>query len=322
MSSVVVPLASTRQPYTGMLLALWSLFCLRVLGQVLVMFKRVTFLPAKEEWFSGLMPYPKLLVSQILIILVYGRVCFDLTVGSGWFAVPSAGFGRGLLRFGCAYLGLMLVRYVIRMSLYSKERWVGGCIPIFFHWVLSLFLVVLGLFNLEGSSNGLSGRAVLLTLGRGWIALVLPGILLWAAYMMAPSIFGWCLSLGRSTFAVRVEKQVRISGVAGGEVLVDLFRPYRTIRTPAILLQLMPPNTFRDDLWAGVIAKMWAERGYTVGIVRAPSLAEEVSEWLKRQDWFDGRKVIWTAGMAREVIGQIRQGRLPGDECGCPTSRF
>ena len=305
-----------------MLLALWFLFCLRVLGQVLVMFKRVTFLPAKEEWFSGLMPYPKLLASQILIIVVYGKVCFDLTVGRGWFAVPSVGFGRGLLRFGCAYLGLMLVRYVIRMSLYPKERWVGGCIPVFFHWVLSLFLVGLGLFNVEGSSNGLSGHAVLLALGWGWIALVLSCILLWAAYMMAPCISGWCLSLGRPTFAVRQEKQVRISGDAGGEVLVDLFRPYRTIRTPVLVLQLMTRGTFLDGLWAGVIGKIWAERGYTVGIVRAPSLAEEVSEWSKRQDWFDGRKVIWTAGTAKEVFGQIREGRLPSAECGWPTSRL
>ena len=36
----------------------------------------------------------------------------------------------------------MIIRYVIRMSLYPHERWTGGLVPIFFHWVLAWFLLI------------------------------------------------------------------------------------------------------------------------------------------------------------------------------------
>jgi hypothetical protein len=45
------------------------LFFLRVLGQVLVAFFDVTFLPPMPYWYSGLLSYPVLLTSQILILM-------------------------------------------------------------------------------------------------------------------------------------------------------------------------------------------------------------------------------------------------------------
>jgi hypothetical protein len=33
------------------------------------------------------------------------------------------------------------------MVLYSQERWTGGSIPTFFHWVLAGFLLVLGTYH-------------------------------------------------------------------------------------------------------------------------------------------------------------------------------
>lgn len=62
--------AATGRRMTRTALALWllaGLFCLRVLGQVLVEFGDVQFLPPSKEWASGLIPYPLLLVSQVLI---------------------------------------------------------------------------------------------------------------------------------------------------------------------------------------------------------------------------------------------------------------
>jgi hypothetical protein len=50
-----------------------------VLGQLLVALFSVTFLPPMEEWFSGTLAYRPLFASQILIILLYGKVALDFT---------------------------------------------------------------------------------------------------------------------------------------------------------------------------------------------------------------------------------------------------
>ena len=132
------------QTYAAWLWLLLALFCLRVTGQMLVAFFGVSWLPPMEEWYSGLIPYPWLLMSQFFIILVYGKVCTDFTRGEGFFVVPRPTLGSGLLTFGSVYFGVMVIRYVIRMSLYPHERWLGGSVPIIFHWVLASFLLLVG----------------------------------------------------------------------------------------------------------------------------------------------------------------------------------
>jgi hypothetical protein len=49
----------------GVLWLLLALFVLRVLGQALVAFFNVGFLPPMPAWYSGLMPYEYLLPSQL-----------------------------------------------------------------------------------------------------------------------------------------------------------------------------------------------------------------------------------------------------------------
>ncbi len=133
--------------YAAWLWLLLGLFCLRVGGQLLVALVPVSFLPPMEEWYSGLLPYGPLLVAQILIILLYGKVCLDFTRGRGYFVVPQRRLGIGLLVFGSLYLAAMIIRYVIRMSLYPDERWTGGSIPIFFHWILASFVLLVGQYH-------------------------------------------------------------------------------------------------------------------------------------------------------------------------------
>jgi hypothetical protein len=41
----------------------------------------------------------------------------------------------------------MVLRYVLRMSLYPDQRWFGGTIPIFFHYVLASFILVFANFH-------------------------------------------------------------------------------------------------------------------------------------------------------------------------------
>ncbi|MBN1687903.1 MAG: hypothetical protein JW893_02260, partial [Candidatus Omnitrophica bacterium] len=58
-----------------MLCGLLFIFILRVIGQILVACGwNPGFLPPMPEWQSGLLPYPWLLLSQILIIILYGKV--------------------------------------------------------------------------------------------------------------------------------------------------------------------------------------------------------------------------------------------------------
>ena len=68
--------------YAAALSALLGLFVLRVLAQALIAIGHGAFLPPWKEWFSGVVPYPQLLASQIAIILGYGKVCLDRTPAS------------------------------------------------------------------------------------------------------------------------------------------------------------------------------------------------------------------------------------------------
>src|SRR2546422_879323 len=65
-----MPDARSPRRLAPALWALLALFVLRVSGQALVAFLGVPWLPPMREWYSGLLAYPLLLPSQLLIILV------------------------------------------------------------------------------------------------------------------------------------------------------------------------------------------------------------------------------------------------------------
>ena len=109
---------------------------LRVLGQALVAFLDVRFLPPMQAWYSGLMPYEYLLPSQILIIAVMAKICVDFSRGAGFFFAANRFFATAWLGFGCLYLAAMIARAVF---LWDHP------IPIVFHWVLAAFVITVGL---------------------------------------------------------------------------------------------------------------------------------------------------------------------------------
>ena len=136
--------------YATILGSLAFLFFLRVLGQVLVAFFKVTFLPPMEQWYSGLIPYRILLPIQIVIVLVQARLSVDLCLGKGFFVRRRPAAGRILSWFSAVYFLAMLARYIITMTLYPERRWFGGTIPIFFHWVLAAYLRLYGRYLSRG----------------------------------------------------------------------------------------------------------------------------------------------------------------------------
>ncbi len=121
---------------------LGGLFFLRVIGQVLVTYARVGWLPAIEHWQSGLLPYPALLASQVVILATMGAVIADVWRGRGRFARPGPRVASALGWFGAVYLASMIVRYAVTMAVRPEWRWFGHSIPIVFHVVLATFLLV------------------------------------------------------------------------------------------------------------------------------------------------------------------------------------
>ena len=112
------------------------LFILRVLGQALVAFADVRFLPPMEAWYSGLMPYEYLLPSQIAIVGVMAKICVDFSRRGGFFFEPNRFFASAWLWFGYVYLVAMIARAVF---LWDHP------IPIVFHWMLAAFVIIVGL---------------------------------------------------------------------------------------------------------------------------------------------------------------------------------
>ena len=132
----------------GILLSLLAfLFFLRVLGQFLVAFFDASFLPPMEAWMSGLLPYPYLLASQVLILTLQVKVCADFIRERGYFAGDRRRGAAYVQWFALLYAGAMAVRYVVTMSLHPERRWFGGTIPIWFHFVLAGFLLTFSRYH-------------------------------------------------------------------------------------------------------------------------------------------------------------------------------
>lgn len=133
--------------YGSVLVLLTLLFFFRVAGQALVAFFGVAWLPQMAHWYSGLIPYPILLVIQVALLLVMSKLCADISRASGFFAIHRPSWSRYLIPFSAAYAIAMALRYVLTMIYRPGMRWYGGTIPIVFHFVLAGFILVLGRYH-------------------------------------------------------------------------------------------------------------------------------------------------------------------------------
>jgi hypothetical protein len=113
-------------------------FLLRVLGQIEVVLVSPAWLPPMEHWYSGLLPYPLLLPAQILILMLMT----GLTVNE--MRRLNAAPRREWLRVvSLIYFAVMLVRLIVQLLRGADSVLAAGGIPVAFHWVLALFLLVL-----------------------------------------------------------------------------------------------------------------------------------------------------------------------------------
>jgi putative CocE/NonD family hydrolase len=321
---------TNRSTAARILWCLLGLFGLRVAGQAAVGLGYGLFLPAWEEWFSGVVAYPALLAGQLALVAIFLKICIDFTRGEGFFARPRRHLGAMLLTIGSIYLGVMLIRYALRMTLYPAERWTGGSIPIFFHWVLASFVLVMGFSHRRttpaaGARKHPLARRVALGL---WWTVVAASVSVWVAYQVAPTILASVLDVRRPEYAVRVERSVGMQTSDGVTLRADVFHPVRVTRTPTILVRIPFSKTIANFLFADVVGRFWAERGYTVVIQGTRGRYESDGEhepliheredglatlkWLETQPWFDGRLGMWggsTFGYTQWVIADV----LPPD---------
>jgi hypothetical protein len=129
------------------IVVLWTcvgLFLLRVLGQLEVVLIAPAWLPPMEGWYSGLLPYPLLLPAQIVILmLMTGLVVNEMRR-------PYIAHRRDWLRVvSLIYFAAMLLRLIVQYLRGADDVIAAGGIPVAFHWVLALYLLVLSRNRLD-----------------------------------------------------------------------------------------------------------------------------------------------------------------------------
>lgn len=148
-----------------MLWGLQGVFLLRVLAQLEVVLVEPIWLPPMGAWYSGLIPYPILLPVQIGILMWMTIISYDNTRRAGLFFVQSPRVRGVLVVISTAYFAMMLARYLLTMVLHPESRWLGGVIPILFHWVLAAYIGLLAA-NSESHANS-SARLMMPIIGCG-----------------------------------------------------------------------------------------------------------------------------------------------------------
>ena len=128
-------------------LLLWicvALFAARVIGQLQTVLLAPDWLPTMEAWFSGLLPYHLLLPAQIGILMLMAVVAWNPRMRGGEFAGANPRAAEALRIFALLYFVVMAVRLAVNINTHRADFWSEGAIPVAFHWVLALFVLVAG----------------------------------------------------------------------------------------------------------------------------------------------------------------------------------
>ena len=134
-------------PYSFYLWLFTLLLFGRVLGQLVVALFRPRWLPPMEQWQSGLLPYPALLVGQLIVLALMASISVDFARRAGFWVEPRPRVGLAALGWSYLYFGAMIARYIIRMVRRPDQRWLGGTIPIIFHSVVAAFQWTFGTYH-------------------------------------------------------------------------------------------------------------------------------------------------------------------------------
>ena len=126
---------------------LWTcvaLFAARVIGQLETLLVAPPWLPDMDAWFSGLLPYAVLLPTQIAILMLMAVVAWNPRIRNGSFARSHPRAAEALRILAGIYFIVMAVRLAVNVFDNGADFWREGAIPVAFHWVLALFVLVSG----------------------------------------------------------------------------------------------------------------------------------------------------------------------------------
>ena len=142
--SNIVKDPTVYSPYLWLftLLLVW-----RVLAQIVVALSRPRWLPPMEQWQSGLLPYPVLLASQLIVLTLMVWISADFSRGAGFWVEPRPRLGLAALGWSYLYFAAMIARYIVRMVRRPDQRWFGGTIPIIFHCLVAAFQWTFGTYH-------------------------------------------------------------------------------------------------------------------------------------------------------------------------------
>ncbi|MBX9851909.1 MAG: CocE/NonD family hydrolase [Cytophagaceae bacterium] len=292
-----------NKPYSIILWILFLLFCFRVSSQLLQYFSPVSFLPDFDEWHSATLPYAVLVFFQFLIIAFCLYTCIRMSRGK---LLKNKKHGKRYLILGSLYALSMVIRYIIRMSLYPDERWFGGCIPILFHIILASFLITLGIYHSrhttmvvhsEKNGNTIKNSLYIITL------------LLISGCQLIPSMLASKMKMRKAEYTVSVTKKVAIPMNDGKPTYANIYKPKKLSSAPTILVRIPLDNNFKGRFMSNIVGRIWAQRGYNVVIqgVRGRFHSKEkhipfiyeredgiaTLRWLNQQSWHNGKTGMW-----------------------------
>ena len=133
--------ASLHQRYLPWMLTLAALFVLRVLAQAVQWAGPVPFLPSFDAWQGSGLPYPALLASQVLIIVLLARA---LVVVRSQSIRPASWKHRACFILGGAYFAATAFRLAAGLTFLSDVEWFAQSLPALFHLVLAAFVLLFG----------------------------------------------------------------------------------------------------------------------------------------------------------------------------------
>lgn len=125
-----------------------ALFTLRVVGQLLVYWFGLPFLPDFDTWYSGAISYHFLIVWQLIIIILMAVFAFRFSHN---LVIPKRRIGHLLTTIGIIYFIIMFVRLIIGLFGLNDHFWFNRPIPSFFHLVLAWYLIISGKYHLKKS---------------------------------------------------------------------------------------------------------------------------------------------------------------------------
>src|SRR5258707_14035550 len=100
------------------------LFAVRVVAQPLALL--VPALPPCDAWASGVVPYPLLLASQIVILVLLGPGARRMYMGA---VQMRRRRGQILLLVGAVYFASMALRFVLGTTILRGHAWFDRPIP-------------------------------------------------------------------------------------------------------------------------------------------------------------------------------------------------